>query len=101
MGSVVLTSRVASRQASRRLTSGTDPAYGADPMQKLGSLVLGTFVALVWSGGAARALNQAKHQELSHDGCTGHGLPDRFCRQVGVEAYNVDHYEWDDPSAHA
>ncbi len=69
-------------------------------MQTLGSLVLGTLVTLVWSGGAAHALNQSKHQELSHDGCTDHGLPDRFCKQVGVEAYNVDHYEWDDPAAH-
>ena len=69
-------------------------------MQKLGSLVLATLVTLVCSGGAAHALNQSEHRTLSHDGCTAHGLPDRFCRQVGVEAYNVDHYEWDDPAAH-
>ena len=68
------------------------------PMQKL---ALGTLVILGWSAGAAHALNQAEHQQLAHDGCVAHGLPDRFCRQVGVEAYNVDHYEWDDPSAHA
>jgi MYXO-CTERM domain-containing protein len=69
-------------------------------MHKPGSLVLATLVSLGCFGGAAHALNQAKHQQLSHDGCVDHGLPDRFCRQVGVEAYNVDHYEWDDPAAH-
>lgn len=69
-------------------------------MSKPGSVVLATLVALAGSADAAHALEQSKHQELSHDACVEHGLPDRFCRQVGVEAYNVDHYEWDDPAAH-
>src|SRR5690349_8520413 len=50
---------------------------------------------------SAYALNQNVHEQISHDGCVAVGLPDEFCERVGTEAYNVDAYEWRDPSAHA
>ena len=50
---------------------------------------------------SAFALDQALHQTISHDGCIAANLPQDFCERVGTEAYNVDHYEWNSPEAHA
>jgi hypothetical protein len=52
------------------------------------------------AGGRAFALTQSTHEEIAITSCTNHGLPANFCKQLGSEAYNVDHYEFDDLSAH-
>ncbi|HEV7554807.1 MAG TPA: hypothetical protein VGO00_05080, partial [Kofleriaceae bacterium] len=61
-------------------------------------LVLASLVA---TPGSALALEQSDHQAISEDACTAAGLPEDFCERVGTEAYNVDHYEWSHPEAHA
>lgn len=53
------------------------------------------------SGGAAHALEQAKHRAISQQYCAASGLPQKFCARVGNEAYNVDSNEWNDLAAHA
>lgn len=50
---------------------------------------------------SAYALSQGKHRDLSTSACWKQKLPSEFCAEVGAAAYNVDHYEWDDLSAHA
>lgn len=50
---------------------------------------------------SAEALDQSKHRAISRDTCAQAGMPWEFCERVGTEAYNVDHYEWEDMSAHA
>lgn len=49
----------------------------------------------------ALALSQGKHRDLSTSACWKQKLPSEFCAEVGAAAYNVDHYEWSDLSAHA
>ncbi|MBK7579952.1 MAG: hypothetical protein IPI67_07065 [Myxococcales bacterium] len=58
-------------------------------------------LALVFAAPSARALSQSKHRSLSDSACRAQKLPTEFCDQVGAAAYNVDHYEWEDLSAHA
>lgn len=50
---------------------------------------------------SAFALDQAVHEQISHDACRAIGLPQDFCERVGTEAYNVDSYEWSRPEAHS
>ena len=57
--------------------------------------------ALVGSMGSAHALDQKKHRQVTEAACLAVGLPDDFCERAGVEAYNVDAYEWNDLAAHA
>lgn len=47
------------------------------------------------------ALSQERHRKISKNFCVDAGLPEKFCERVGIEAYDVDAYEWDDMSAHA
>ncbi len=56
---------------------------------------------LVLGASSAHALEQKKHRAISEGACLNVGLPDDFCERVGVEAYDVDSYEWNDLSAHA
>jgi hypothetical protein len=49
----------------------------------------------------AFALNQARHEQISHDSCVSAGLPEDFCERVGAAAHNVDNHEFDDLPAHA
>lgn len=59
------------------------------------------FAAAILASSSAFALEQAKHRAISRDACSAVGLPEDFCERVGVEAYDVDAYEWNDLSAHA
>jgi MYXO-CTERM domain-containing protein len=49
----------------------------------------------------AHALNQSKHYDVTVQSCTSAGLPDAFCKRVGVEVYNVDANEFNDLAAHS
>lgn len=57
-------------------------------------------LAVLWPMSAA-ALDQSKHRAISRDTCAQAAMPWEFCERVGTEAYNVDHFEWSDMSAHA
>ena len=57
--------------------------------------------ALVATPTSAFALDQSVHQEISQNACIAANLPKDFCERVATEAYNVDHYEWSRPEAHA
>lgn len=63
-------------------------------------LVAPALAAVLWPMSAA-ALDQSKHRAISRDTCANAGMPWEFCERVGTESYNVDHYEWNDMSAHA
>jgi len=69
-------------------------------MQALVKGVVATLV-LVAASVPAHALKQSAHRSISRNACDDAGLPEEFCERVGVAAYNVDHYEWDTPAAHA
>lgn len=56
---------------------------------------------LVLGTSEAGALPQSKHRSLTLDACWKLKLPDAFCETAAAAAYNVDHYEWSDLSAHA
>lgn len=60
------------------------------------ALVLGCLLPV-----EGRALSQGKHRDLSVSACWAQKLPAEFCNELGAAAYNVDHYEWSDLSAHA
>ena len=60
-----------------------------------------TLVAALAAAGSAHALEQKVHRQVTEDACWDAGLPDEFCERLGVEAYDVDAYEWDDLTAHA
>jgi uncharacterized protein (TIGR03382 family) len=60
-----------------------------------------TLAAVLAAGTTAHALEQKVHRAITEDACMNAGLPDEFCERLGVEAYDVDAYEWDDLSAHA
>ena len=62
------------------------------------TLVVTALVAIPTS---AFALDQSAHQAISEDACIAAQLPNDFCERVATEAYNVDHYEWSHPEAHA
>ena len=59
------------------------------------------FAAATFTSASAFALEQSKHQQISRDACTAAALPEEFCERVGVEAFDVDAYEWNDVAAHA
>jgi len=60
-----------------------------------------TAAVVLAAAGSAHALEQKKHRAITEDACMNAGLPGEFCERLGVEAYDVDAYEWDDLSAHA
>lgn len=65
---------------------------------------VGVVAALIASSAwipSASAFSGKQHQQLALDACNQAALPQDFCRLVGVEAYNTDADEWDDPLAHA
>jgi uncharacterized protein (TIGR03382 family) len=59
------------------------------------------FAAATFTSAPSFALEQFKHRQISRDACTAAGLPEDFCERVGVEAFDVDAYEWNDLAAHA
>ncbi|MSP61827.1 MAG: hypothetical protein EXR72_16130 [Myxococcales bacterium] len=59
------------------------------------------FLTLAGGASDALALNQRAHYQVSLDACTRAGLSTAFCKQVGVEAYNVDANEFFDLAAHS
>ena len=50
---------------------------------------------------SASALNQDEHASVSTSACLGAGFPEAFCERVADEAYNTDHFEFADNTAHA
>lgn len=62
---------------------------------------LWALVALLSLTGTASALNQDEHAAVTMSACLGGGLPEAFCARVADEAYNTDHYEFADNTAHA
>lgn len=65
-------------------------------------VLLTVTLATAWCVPAiAHALDQSKHRAVSRDACADADLPWNFCERVGIEAYNVDHFEWHDMAAHA
>jgi hypothetical protein len=46
-------------------------------------------------------LPPADHRAITEDECAKVGLPERFCRQNGQVAHDVDAFEWEDMAAHA
>lgn len=59
------------------------------------------FAALLSFPALSHALDQSKHRAVTRDACAEADLPWDFCERVGIEAYNVDHFEWHDMAAHA
>ncbi len=69
------------------------------PRMRHPALVAALFVA--GSASPALALEQGTHKDISREACKALGLTNDFCDRVGVEAYNVDRWEWETMAAHA
>lgn len=63
--------------------------------------LVSAFFALSLVPAPAKALPQGTHRDISSEACSKQKLPSEFCASVGIAAYNVDHFEWEDLAAHA
>jgi len=56
---------------------------------------------LLLASAPAWALKPNKHRQLAEASCEANHLPQPFCDRMGKQAYETDHLEWTDLSAHA
>lgn len=66
----------------------------------LGTLVV-SVLGVAGASGVAHALHTGDHKTVTYNSCVEAGFPTAFCKEAGVQAYNVDWSDWENMAAHA